>query len=77
MMSEAGLAFLGLGDHGKKSWGMILHYAETSGGWFANMGNPAWWWIVPLGLCIALTIASLVLIGQTLEEIINSRLRRR
>lgn len=77
MMSEAGLAFLGLGDPGHKSWGMILHYAQTSGGWYANMGYPAWWWIIPPGLCVALTVASLVLIGQTLEEIINPRLRRR
>ncbi|UCH57497.1 MAG: ABC transporter permease [Candidatus Bathyarchaeota archaeon] len=77
MMSEAGLAFLGLGDPGNKSWGMILHYAQTSGGWYANMGYPAWWWIIPPGLCVAFTIASLVLIGQTLEEIINPRLRRR
>jgi len=77
MMSEAGLAFLGLGDPGHKSWGMILHYAQTSGGWYANMGYPAWWWIIPPGLCVALTIASLVLIGQTMEEIINPRLRRR
>jgi peptide/nickel transport system permease protein len=77
MMSEAGLAFLGLGDPSHKSWGMVLHYAETSGGWYANMGNPAWWWIIPPGICIALTIASLVLIGQSLEEIINPRLRRR
>lgn len=77
MMAEAGLAFLGLGDPSVKSWGMILHYAETSGGWYANMGNPAWWWLIPPGLCIAFTIASLVLIGQTLEEIINPRLRRR
>lgn len=77
MMSEAGLAFLGLGDPSNKSWGMVLHYAETSGGWYANMGNPAWWWIMPPGICIALTIASLALIGQSLEEIINPRLRRR
>jgi len=77
MMSEAGLAFLGLGDPGHKSWGMVLHYAQTSGGWYANMGYPAWWWIIPPGLLIALTIASLVLIGQSLEEIINPRLRRR
>ena len=77
MMSEAGLSFLGLGDPGNKSWGMVLHYAQTSGGWYANMGYPAWWWIIPPGLLIALTITSLVLIGQTLEEIINPRLRRR
>lgn len=77
MMSEAGLAFLGLGDPSHKSWGMILHYAQTSGGWYANMGYPAWWWIIPPGLCVALTVASLVLIGQAMEEIINPRLRRR
>ncbi len=77
MMSEAGLSFLGLGDPGHKSWGMVLHYAQTSGGWYANMGYPAWWWIITPGLLIALTIASLVLIGQTMEEIINPRLRRR
>ncbi len=77
MMAEAGLAFLGLGDPSHKSWGMILHYAQTSGGWYANMGNPAWWWIIPPGLCVALTVASLVLIGQAMEEIINPRLRRR
>jgi len=77
MMSEAGLSFLGLGDPSQKSWGMVLHYAETSGGWYANQGYPAWWWIIPPGLLIALTIASLVLMGQTMEEIINPRLRRR
>jgi ABC-type dipeptide/oligopeptide/nickel transport system permease subunit len=77
MMTEAGLAFLGLGDPSNKSWGMILHYAQTSGGWYANMGYPAWWWIITPGLCIALTVASLVLIGQAMEEIINPRLRRR
>jgi ABC-type dipeptide/oligopeptide/nickel transport system permease subunit len=77
MMAEAGLAFLGLGDPSTKSWGMILHYAQTSGGWYANMGYPAWWWIIPPGLCVALTVASLVLIGQAMEEIINPRLRRR
>jgi peptide/nickel transport system permease protein len=77
MMSEAGLSFLGLGDPGHKSWGMVLHYAQTSGGWYANQGYPAWWWIIPPGLLIAFTVASLVLIGQTMEEIINPRLRRR
>lgn len=77
MMTEASLAFLGLGDPSNKSWGMILHYAQTSGGWYANMGYPAWWWIITPGLCIALTISSLVLIGQAMEEIINPRLRRR
>ncbi|MCS7365902.1 MAG: ABC transporter permease [archaeon GB-1867-035] len=77
MMSEASLSFLGLGDPSQKSWGMMLHYAQTAGGWWANMGYPAWWWIIPPGLCIALVVLGLMLIGQALEEVINPRLRRR
>ena len=76
MMAEASLSFLGLGDPGQKSWGMMLHYVQKRGGWFAAAGLPAWWWIIPPGLCIAFTILSLVLIGQAIEEIVNPRLRR-
>ena len=77
MMSEASLSFLGLGDPSQKSWGMMLHYAQTAGGWWANAGYPAWWWIIPPGLCIALVVLSFMLIGQALEEVFNPRLRRR
>ncbi len=77
MMAEASLSFLGLGDPSHKSWGMILHYAHTAGGWWANYGKPCWWWIIPPGLCIALFVSGLMLMGQAIEEIVNPRLRRR
>ena len=41
MISETELSFLSLGDPDHKSWVMVLHYAQTSGGWYANMGYPA------------------------------------
>lgn len=77
MMAEAGLSFLGLGDPARKSWGMILHYAQVSGGWWGNQGYPAWWWILPPGLCIAFTVLGLMLTGQVFEELVDPRLRRR
>jgi len=77
MMAEASLSFLGLGDPSHKSWGMMLHYAQTTGGWWANKGKPCWWWIIPPGLCIATFVTGLMLVGQALELIVNPRLRRR
>jgi peptide/nickel transport system permease protein len=77
MMAEAGLAFLGLGDPAAKSWGMMLHYAQTAGGWWGAGGYPMWNWIIPPGLCIATVVLGLMLFGQAIEEIVNPRLRRR
>ena len=77
IMSEASLSFLGIGDPTAKSWGMILHFAQTSGGWWGNNGKPMWSWIVPPGLCIAFLALGLMLMGQTVEEIVNPRLRVR
>lgn len=76
MLSEASLSFLGLGDPTIKSWGQILHFAQISGGWWCNDGNPAWWWIFPPGLLIAVTALSVFFIGQAMEEVINPRLRK-
>lgn len=77
MLAEASLSFLGLGDPTKKSWGMMLHFANVSGGWWANDGKPAYWWILPPGICIAIVTLLLSMIGQALEETIDPRLRER
>lgn len=77
MLSEASLSFLGLGDPTIKSWGQILHFAQTAGGWWCNDGKPAWWWIFPPGLLIAVTALGVFLVGQAIEEIVNPRLRKR
>jgi ABC-type dipeptide/oligopeptide/nickel transport system permease subunit len=60
-----------------KSTSDFLEIAEMSGGWYTNMGYPEFWRIILPGICIALTVASLTLIDQMVEEIINPRLRRR
>ena len=67
---EAALAFIGLGDPQRVSWGTIiqnafLHSAVSSG---------AWWAIVPPGVCIALVVLGCFLIGQGVEEAMNPRL---
>jgi peptide/nickel transport system permease protein len=67
---EAALAFVGLGDPERVSWGTIiqnafLHTAVSTG---------AWWAIVPPGLCIALVVLGCFLIGQGVEEGMNVRL---
>jgi ABC-type dipeptide/oligopeptide/nickel transport system permease subunit len=73
ILSEAGIAFFGLGDPFMISWGTMLHYAQVS----AALVRGAWWYILPPGLCIALIAVSFALVARTLDQIINPKLRRR
>lgn len=72
MLMEAGLSLLGLGDPTAKSWGMMLRYAYSRGGFINGM----WWWYVPPGFAIALTVMSLNLISLGIEEQSDPRLKR-
>jgi oligopeptide/dipeptide ABC transporter ATP-binding protein len=71
ILTEAGLAFLGLGGIDTWSWGSMLYWASEDTAW--NQG--AWWWFVPPGLCIALVGTSLALINFGLDEVLNPKLR--
>jgi len=72
ILLEASLSFLGLGDPGAKSWGMMLHYAHARSAFLTD----AWlWWVLPPGLCIATVVLGLALIGYALEERARPRLR--
>jgi peptide/nickel transport system permease protein len=73
ILGEATLSFLGLSDPSIPTWGQILHDANEAGA--ASRG--IWWWIVPPGLMIALTGLAFVLIGNTLDSIVNPRTRRK
>jgi peptide/nickel transport system permease protein len=74
ILTEASLAFLGLGDPVQKSWGTILFYAQARGAFL----NGTWpWWVIPPGVLISLTVLSFVLIGRSLEEVLMPRLRTR
>lgn len=73
MLTEASLAFLGIGDPTAKSWGMIIHYAMIRNAVVLGM----WWWFLPPGLMISLTVLSIILISMGVEEYLNPRLRGR
>jgi peptide/nickel transport system permease protein len=71
MIAEASISFLGLGDTTMKSWGMMINFAFTRGGFI----NGYWWWYLTPGLCITLFVFSVVLIGFAAEEQENETLR--
>jgi len=69
--AEASLSFLGLGDPSIMSWGQMLHDIV----YYAAIKEL--YWVIPPGLCIALLAVSFVMIGFSLDEILNPRLRSR
>lgn len=71
ILSEAALAFLGLGDPNSISWGTMLDNAFGAGAPSAG----AWWYVLPPGLCITLLVLSIAMIGFLFEEHVNPRLR--
>jgi peptide/nickel transport system permease protein len=73
ILSETTLSFLGLGDPTRVSWGSMLEAAFGAGA----MTTGAWWFILPPGICVVLVVMAFTLIGQSLEEIVNPRLRSR
>jgi peptide/nickel transport system permease protein len=65
ILSESGLAFLGLGDPSYPSWGTMIKYAI---GYPLIFFTDAWmWWLLPAGLCITSLVLGFVLVGQALE----------
>jgi len=71
ILSEATLAFLGLGDPVRVSWGTMLHYAFEAGA----AGRGAWWYLIPPGFGIVAIVLAFTLTGHTLDRILNPRLR--
>jgi peptide/nickel transport system permease protein len=71
VLSEAALAFLGLGDPTRISWGTMLENAFSSGAPSAG----AWWYVIPPGLCITLLVLAVSILGYQFEEYVNPRLR--
>jgi peptide/nickel transport system permease protein len=71
ILSEATLAFLGLGDPVNVSWGTMLHFAFVSGA----AGRGAWWYLVPPGLGILFIVLAFTLTGHALDKILNPKLK--
>jgi len=70
--SEAFLSWIGLGDPTHISWGMILYYAFVRGSFTAG----AWWQFIPPGLMILAVITAFTIVGHTMEEVLNPKLRK-
>lgn len=69
ILSESGLAFLGLGDPSLVSWGTMLNFAFQRGA----ISVRAWWAILPPGLGIVWVVLGWTLFGYVVEEIVNPR----
>ncbi len=70
ILVESGLAFLGLGDPTRPSWGTMLNFAFDR----SAVTNGAWWFYLPPGLAIVWVTLGCVLLGNVLEEMLNPRL---
>ena len=68
LLLEAGLSYLGLGDPNSVSWGLMLYQAQP-------VLRDAWWMAVFPGLGIFLSVLSLNLVGDALNDSLNPRLR--
>lgn len=60
MLSEASLSFLGLGDPFNISWGEMIHFAFSRGGF----ANDMWWWYMPPGLMICVCVLAFIMAGM-------------
>ncbi len=71
ILTQAGLAFIGLGDPTALTWGNMLNIAYND----EALSFGAWWWFIPPGACIALLGMGLALVNFGLDEVLNPRLR--
>ncbi|MGW2230324.1 ABC transporter permease [Streptomyces formicae] len=70
ILTEATLAFLGLGDPTNVSWGGLLQDAREAGA--VSAGH--WWYLAPPGLAIAIVALAFTLCGRAVESVLNPRL---
>lgn len=61
---QASLAFIGVSNPFVPSWGVMLRNAYNSG-----VMSQSWWWSIPPGLMIALTVLSTFMFGRGYENI--------
>ena len=70
IIAEASLSFLGFGDLTYPSWGAMLRDAQP-------FLRDAWWLVLAPGLLLLLTVFSLSLLGDHLQQHTNPQLRQR
>ena len=70
MLLEAGLSYLGLGDPGRVSLGLMLNQAQS-------IMRSAWWATAAPGLGIFVAVIGINLVGDGLNDMLNPRVRAR
>ena len=70
ILFEAGLSFLGLGDPNVMSWGLMIGASR-------EYIIDSWWSVTFPGLAIFITVLSVSLIGDGLNDALNPKLRKR
>lgn len=74
ILLEAGLAFLGIGDPSRLSWGTIMQSARSAPGLYYTS---AWlWWMLPPLVAIVALLLGMTFLGIAVEQRINPRLVR-
>ena len=68
ILIESALAFLGLGDPNVMSWGFMIGAGRS-------FLRSAWWLCAFPGMAIMLTVLSINLIGEGLNDALNPRLK--
>ena len=71
IFAETYITFLGLGDPSAISWGRLIENAFLGNA----VLNNAWWAIVPPGVCVTLVILACTMVGQSMEDALNPRLK--
>lgn len=72
ILAESALSWLGFYDPWVMTWGRILHDVTQTAGAVTD-----WWWMLPPGISIGLIALAFILIGFTLDDILNPKLRTR
>jgi peptide/nickel transport system permease protein len=72
ILTEASVSFLGFGDPNTVSWGYMLQDAFVS----QAMSRGAYYWIIPPGICIMLSVMAGFFIGRGFEEVLFPHLRQ-
>jgi peptide/nickel transport system permease protein len=71
IFAETYITFLGLGDPQAISWGRLIENAFKGDA----VLNNAWWAIVPPGVCVTIVILACTMVGQSMEDALNPRLK--
>jgi ABC-type dipeptide/oligopeptide/nickel transport system permease subunit len=77
IVAESSLSFLGLFDPMIITWGRMFYEFQSTNVAALRGVQDYWFWFVPPGIGISLLAISFILIGYSLDDILNPRLRMR